>query len=260
MRVVKTLLRFIRHEEYYMIARTLLYALTLVAAFAASAAEEIKLDTNVQKFSYGLGLQIGNRLAQQGVRRLDGAALGAAINDMIAGRQPRLGLPALKASRIAYVAEMKAARKALAKTNLKAEQDFLKGNRGKEGVIELPSGVQYRVLEAGKGDAPGKDDLFTVNYRGRLPDGTEFDSSYKHGKPVELNVAKVIPGWREILPLMKAGSKWRVWIPSRLAYAERGAGARIGPNQLLEFDVDLLSFKAAAKSAAPKTTGTTTTQ
>jgi FKBP-type peptidyl-prolyl cis-trans isomerase FklB len=130
-----------------------------------------------------------------------------------------------------------------AKKNKAAGEAFLKANKEKEGVIELPSGLQYKVIQQGKGKIPTADDTVVVNYRGTLTDGTEFDSSYKRNEPVTFKVDKVIPGWQEVLKLMPVGSKWEVVIPSKLAYGEQGAGRFIGPNETLIFDVELLKIK-----------------
>jgi len=123
------------------------------------------------------------------------------------------------------------------------QQAFLETNKKKPGVITLPSGLQYKVITAGKGAKPSANDVVTVNYAGKLIDGTEFDSSYKRGQPATFPVGGVIPGWVEALQLMKAGSTWELYIPSSLAYGEQGAPPVIGPNQTLIFKVELLDVK-----------------
>jgi FKBP-type peptidyl-prolyl cis-trans isomerase len=130
---------------------------------------------------------------------------------------------------------------AVAEKNKKDGEDFLAANKKKEGVIALPSGLQYRVLKEGKGKSPKATDSVTVHYRGTLIDGTEFDSSYKRGQPATFPLSRVIRGWIEALQLMKEGTKWELFIPSNLAYGERGAGAIIGSNALLIFEVELLA-------------------
>lgn len=120
---------------------------------------------------------------------------------------------------------------------------FLAENAKKEGVKTLPSGLQYKVIKEGDGKQPGKTDTVSVHYKGTLIDGREFDSSYKRGQPAEFGVTQVIKGWVEALQLMKEGSKWQLFIPSSLAYGERGAGALIGPGETLVFEVELLKVK-----------------
>lgn len=120
---------------------------------------------------------------------------------------------------------------------------FLAENAKKEGVKTLPSGLQYKVIKDGAGKQPGKADTVSVHYKGTLIDGTEFDSSYKRGEPAEFGVTQVIKGWTEALQLMKEGAKWQIFLPSSLAYGERGAGALIGPGETLVFEVELLKVK-----------------
>lgn len=122
-------------------------------------------------------------------------------------------------------------------------EEFLKENAAKEGVKTLPSGLQYKVLKEGDGKSPKATDTVVVHYKGTLINGKEFDSSYKRGEPAEFPVNRVIKGWTEALQLMKEGSKWMLYIPSNLAYGERGAGADIGPNETLIFEVELLKVK-----------------
>ncbi len=127
--------------------------------------------------------------------------------------------------------------------NEEVGKTFLAENRKKEGVIELENGLQYKILTTGSGKKPAETDTVSVNYRGTLIDGTEFDSSYKRGSPAEFPVNRVIPGWTQILQLMGEGAKWQVYIPSNLAYGPKGAGADIGPNATLIFDIELLEVK-----------------
>jgi FKBP-type peptidyl-prolyl cis-trans isomerase FklB len=128
-------------------------------------------------------------------------------------------------------------------TNKKQGDAFLAANKGKEGVVTLPSGLQYKILSAGTGPKPATSDSVVCNYRGTLIDGTEFDSSYKRGQPATFPVGGVIKGWTEALQLMPVGSKWQLFVPSELAYGERGTGADIGPNAVLIFEVELLSIQ-----------------
>jgi FKBP-type peptidyl-prolyl cis-trans isomerase FklB len=126
-------------------------------------------------------------------------------------------------------------------------ETFLAANKNKEGVITLPSGLQYKILQAGTGPKPAATDSVVCNYRGTLINGTEFDSSYKRGQPATFPVNGVIKGWTEALQLMPVGSKWQLFVPAQLAYGDRGAGADIGPNATLIFEVELLSIQAKSQ-------------
>ncbi len=132
----------------------------------------------------------------------------------------------------------------VAEVNKKQGLAFLDANKTKDGVVTLPSGLQYKVLQEGTGPKPAPTDTVVCNYRGTLLDGTEFDSSYKRGQPATFPVTGVIKGWTEALQFMPVGSKWQLFIPSELAYGERGAGGQIGPNATLIFEVELLSIQA----------------
>ena len=129
---------------------------------------------------------------------------------------------------------------------MKKGEEFLAENETKEGVVALPSGLQYKVLQGGTGPKPTATDSVVCNYRGTLLDDTEFDSSYKRGQPATFPVTGVIKGWTEALQLMPVGSKWQLFVPSELAYGERGAGGQIGPNATLIFEVELLSIQNKA--------------
>jgi len=131
----------------------------------------------------------------------------------------------------------------LKEKNLMDGKAFLEQNQKKPDVITLPTGLQFKVIQEGAGDPPGPIDMVTVHYRGTLIDGTEFDSSYKRGEPSTFAINAIIPGWSEALQLMKPGAKWTLYIPPELAYGERGVGRTIGPNSVLIFDVELISFK-----------------
>ena len=142
----------------------------------------------------------------------------------------------MKAAQEGYQASRAAATGQQAAANLVAGRAFLASNAENEGVVQTPDGLQYRILRTGSGAKPAADDRVVVHYRGRLIDGTEFDSSYRRGEPIEFMVGAVIPGWQAALQAMPAGSHWEVWIPAALAYGERGAGGIIGPNQALHFE------------------------
>jgi FKBP-type peptidyl-prolyl cis-trans isomerase FklB len=136
-------------------------------------------------------------------------------------------------------------------TNKKEGEAFLATNKAKDGVVALPSGLQYKILTEGTGPKPSATDSVVCNYRGTLLDGKEFDSSYKHGQPATFPVNGVIKGWTEALQLMPAGSKWQLFVPAQLAYGDRGAGPDIGPNATLVFEVELLSIQPHAQPPTP---------
>ncbi len=216
--------------------------LALISA-AALADESNKLESNVQKFSYAIGLQLGDNLKNEGILDLDEDALAQGIRDYLDGNDLKLTPEEIRQAVVAYQQEMLEKNLALAEKNREAGQAFLEKNGERDGVVVLDSGVQYEVVEKGAGDNPTETDVVMVHYRGYLLDGSEFDSSFSRGEPTELEIAQVIPGWQQTLQLMKVGSKWKVWIPSDLAYGLRGAGSRIGPNEMLHFDIELISIK-----------------
>ncbi|HEB95714.1 MAG TPA: FKBP-type peptidyl-prolyl cis-trans isomerase [Sedimenticola thiotaurini] len=218
------------------IRRALPLAALAVLPLAVQAAE---LDTQEKKFSYTLGYQFGQQMKQDGIK-VDAAAFAAGIDDVLSGNDLQLSLDEMRAA-------LKAGREALQKEQQQKEQAALAAgkayrekNAGKEGVVTLPSGLQYKVLREGKGTPPAADAKVTVNYRGTLIDGTEFDSSYKRGKPTTFSLDRVIPGFREAITRMKPGAKWQVVMPPELAYGSKGAGTAIGPNETLLFEIELL--------------------
>lgn len=206
--------------------------------FAAGAA----LDTDKKKFSYAVGFQIGQSLVRQGVD-LDSEAFQLAIRDAAEGVQPRLNPQDMQAALQAGEAGVAAKLKERASANLKAGKAFMEKNKKAEGVIELANGIQYKELRKGAGAMPKATDTVTVHYTGTLIDGREFDSSKRHGEAATLNLGEVIKGWQETIPLMHVGSRWQVVIPPELAYGPKGAGAVIGPNETLIFEIELLDIK-----------------
>jgi FKBP-type peptidyl-prolyl cis-trans isomerase FklB len=211
------------------------------------AADSGELKEPKQKFSYGLGMSLGNNLKRSGIAadQVDTDLIVRAIKDAM-GTGPTL-LNETEA-RTAIMDFQREARTQLGEKNKKAGAAFLAENKSKEGVkvhpVTLPTGtaeLQYKVLTPGDGSSPKTNDMVTVNYRGTLTDGTEFDSSYKRGQPATFPVNGVIRGWTEALQLMKPGAKWQLFIPPELAYGERGSGATIGPNAALIFEVELMS-------------------
>lgn len=216
----------------------LFFALSLPVASLAQDASEIT--SNKQKASYGIGLQIGQQIHQQ-VGELDEEGVLLGIKDVLSGAGPRLSMTDLREAMMAYQRELTQERTALGEQNQKAADEFLADNRNQADVVELESGLQYKILEPGEGDSPAAGSSVTVHYRGRILSGDEFDSSYRRGEPASLALNEVISGWQEALVLMQPGAKWEIYIPPTLGYGENGAGANIGPNELLIFEIELIS-------------------
>ncbi|MDZ7289160.1 MAG: FKBP-type peptidyl-prolyl cis-trans isomerase [candidate division KSB1 bacterium] len=205
------------------------------------------LENQKQKVSYSIGLDIGSNL-KEGEIEIDMDALAQGIKDAMSGSTPLLTEEQVRETMHQFQQEMMTKRqesaRQLAEKNKKEGEAFLAENAKKEGVITLPSGMQYKIIKQGTGRKPALTDEVTTHYRGTLIDGTEFDSSYKRGEPVSFPVNGVIAGWTEALQLMPVGSKWELFIPSKLAYGERGAGRGvIGPNATLIFEIELLAIK-----------------
>jgi FKBP-type peptidyl-prolyl cis-trans isomerase FklB len=202
----------------------------------------LDLDTDKKRFSYIIGMQIGQQLRNDNIE-LDEAAFMAAIRDVAAGNKPQLSQQELQATMQRIQQQRQAESQKIAEKNTLEGQKFLEENKKKAGVKVLPSGLQYKVIKSGSGTSPKATDTVEVNYRGTLIDGTEFDSSYSRGQPATFPVNGVIKGWQEALQAMKEGGKWQIYVPAELAYGSRGAGAKIGPNATLIFDVELLKIK-----------------
>lgn len=197
------------------------------------------LQTDLQKASYALGINIGTNIKQQPIQ-LDLPSLFKGIKDAEAGNKPVLTEDEMNAS-LKVVRDEATAK--VSEANMKEGAEFLAANKAKDGVVTTASGLQYKIITAGTGAKPSNADTVVCNYKGTFINGTEFDSSYKRGKPAEFPVGGVIRGWTEALQLMPVGSKWELYVPSELAYGSRGAGGAIGPNQTLIFEVELLSIK-----------------
>jgi len=219
----------------------LLTASLLAGIPAVQAQETNELGSVTQRFSYVVGLQLGQRLRSQGLGELDADAVASGIADVMAAREPKLSMEEMQQAATDYQAEVNATLERQAIANKSAEAEYLAANRQKEGVTELDTGLQYRVVAPGSGKQATKDSNVTVHYRGTLLNGKEFDSSYQRGEPAQLEIAQVIEGWQQVLPLMKEGDKWEVAIPAALAYGENGAGGAIGPNEMLLFEIELVS-------------------
>jgi FKBP-type peptidyl-prolyl cis-trans isomerase FklB len=222
-------------------------ASTPAAKSTTGTATAPELKTDKEKGSYAVGLNIGASLKQQPVD-LDLPSVLRGIRDAHDGNKPLLSDQEVEAE--LKILQTQATQKRDAElqkageANMKEGQAFLAANKAKDGVVTLPSGLQYKILTTGTGDKPTASDTVVCNYRGTLVNGTEFDSSYKRGKPAEFPVGGVIKGWTEALQLMPVGSKWQLVVPSELAYGSRGAGGgAIGPNETLVFEVELISIK-----------------
>jgi FKBP-type peptidyl-prolyl cis-trans isomerase FklB len=218
------------------------------------------LKTKKDKFSYALGMNVGANLGtslrKQSVE-FDPNLVAQGLRTSLANGKTLMtqeeAQALLKEVQTDMMKKQQEKMQAAGEANKKEGEAFLAANKGKEGVVTLPSGLQYKILKAGNGPKPAATDSVVCNYRGTLINGTEFDSSYKRGQPATFPVNGVIKGWTEALQLMPVGSKWQLFIPSSLAYAERGAGADIGPDATLIFEVELMSIQPKNDSAKPTT-------
>ena len=193
----------------------------------------------MDKISYALGLSIGNNFQNSVINNLQGEEFVKGLKDVLGGAEPEISYDEAKLVINDYFMNLQKERLEL---NKKAGEEFLNINKGKAGVVTLPSGLQYQVLKQGEGAKPAASDKVKCHYHGTLINGTVFDSSVQRGEPAVFGVSQVIPGWVEALQLMPVGSKWRLFIPSDLAYGEHGAGDAIEPNSALVFDVELLDI------------------
>lgn len=197
--------------------------------------------TNLKdKISYIIGRDMAANLQKQGIE-VEAEAFVQGMKEAMAGKPSVLSQTEVQQAMMALQQEVSQRQQSKSSGNKQAGEDFLAQNKNKEGVKTLPSGLQYQILEPGKGKSPSKTDNVTTHYHGTLIDGTVFDSSYERGQPATFPVNGVIAGWTEALQLMQEGAKWRLFIPSNLAYGSRGAGSDIGPDSTLIFDVELIS-------------------
>lgn len=227
----------------------------ILLAGTVYAANSIVLKNKKDKESYAIGLDIGKNFKSQSID-IDPDVLVKGIKDVLSGNKPLMTDEEVQAVMTDFRKEMMdkqtARTKEAGEKNKKEGEAFLAENKKKDGVVTLPSGLQYKIIKEGSGAKPKATDTVTVNYRGTLIDGTEFDSSYKRGQPASFKVTGVIQGWTEALQLMKTGSKWQLFVPPSLAYGERGAGRDITPNATLIFDVELISVQENAKASENK--------
>lgn len=224
----------------------------LVLGVAATAAVAQNLDTDSGKLGYAIGYQFGDETQQWDVD-IDVEAIIAAIRDARAGREPKLPIAEMQQVLAAFNEKMRQQRmeqfQRLAEENKARADAFLAENSGKTGIVTLPSGVQYRVIEEGTGARPSLTDTVTVHYRGSKIDNREFDSSFARGVPAVFQVDSVLAGWQEVLPLMREGSTWQVFLPPEMAFGVRGDPPLIGPNEALKFDLQLVRIGAPEQTS-----------
>ena len=227
-------------------------AIVLLPSVAAAAQDAPELKTDKDKFSYALGMNFGENLRKQGLE-LDTAVFAKAFAESFNGGKTAMTDQEMQTLLQAAGQEIRKKQAALQAGKGAAAQKegeaFLAANRTKEGVVTLPSGLQYKILKAGTGEKATLEDTVVCSYKGTLIDGTEFDASEKHGGPVTFPVKGVIAGWTEALQLMPVGSKWQLFVPSNLAYGPQGPGD-IGPNATLIFEVELMSIQKPASTGA----------
>lgn len=231
----------------------LLVAVSFTPWLAASSPAQAPSSAK-EKLSYAMGMQIGSSIKREGID-VDGAFLSAAVRDAVAGGKTQMTNEEMISTLTAFSKEMQAKQQVKQQALMAKQQEsagpnkaegekFLAANKTKPDVKTTATGLQYKVLKEGTGPVPKATDTVTVNYRGTLINGTEFDSSYKRNEPATFPVNGVIPGWTEALQLMKVGAKYQLFIPSALAYAERGTpDGSIAPNSTLIFEVELLGVK-----------------
>ena len=220
--------------------------LSIILSACQSTQHKTELKTLQDSVSYSIGMDIGRNLKGQMID-VNPDALAQALKDMTGDGKPMLTDVQARSVMMAFQTQMMATHaermKAASEKNKKDGEAFLAENKKKDGVVTLPSGLQYKVLTMGNGRKPTANDKVTLNYRGTLIDGTEFDNSYKRGEPAVFPVSGIIKGLSEALQLMPVGSKWQIVVPSDIAYGEQGAGGQITPNAVLVFEIELLGIK-----------------
>lgn len=214
-------------------------AIFTLASFSAFAATDVK--TEEQKLSYAMGTYFAMSITQQNVK-LDVPVFIQAVEDVLNKNEPKISTQEMQDILTKYKETVAKQQSDAIAMNQKTGDAFLEANKKKEGVTVSPTGLQYKILKQGKGNKPAADSNVTVHYKGTLVDGTVFDSSYDRGQPATLSLTQVIKGWQEALPMMETGSKWQIYVPSKLAYGDRAASEVIGPASTLLFDIELISI------------------
>jgi len=209
------------------------------SAAPKTAAQPVVLKTTQDSLSYAIGLSVANFYKQQNITNINTALVTRAIKDVNSNSKLALDEQQAQTCMMSYMQKAKAEKSA---GNKKIGEAFLAANKNKPGIVTLPSGLQYQILKAGTGPKPSATDTVKCHYHGTLIDGRVFDSSVDRGEPIELTVNRVIPGWTEALQLMPVGSKWKLFIPSNLAYGDQQAGPLIAPGSTLIFEVELLDI------------------
>ncbi len=222
--------------------------LTAIAAVAlAMPAMAQNLESEQGQLGYAIGYEFGAELNGYDID-IDLEAVFQAVRDAYGGQEPRLEVAEMREQMMALQERIRRERmeafEALAEENQTRAEEFLSDNRARSGMVALPSGVQYRIIDEGIGSRPGLEDIVTVHYRGSKIDGREFDSSFRRGVPAVFQVNSVIEGWQEVLPLMREGAEWQIFLPPELAFGVRGDPPIIGPNEALKFDLRLVQIGA----------------
>ena len=219
-------------------------ALTILFMLVSSTVLAQDVTTEKGKLSYAVGWDIGADIARRSTE-FDVESLITAIRDVVGEKDPQVTPEEMRAMLTALQEKVRAEQveqfRVLSEENQKASEEFLAANKSKTGIVALPSGVQYRIIEEGEGARPGLESKVSVHYRGSKLDGREFDSSFARGTPEEFTVDAVLRGWQEVLPLMKVGSTWQIFVPPELAFGARG-NPPVGPNEALMFDLKLVEI------------------
>jgi FKBP-type peptidyl-prolyl cis-trans isomerase FklB len=231
------ILKYICHSLKKSEMKKIILSLILIMGITSINAQN--LNTKMEKVSYSLGVNVAKSVKNQGLTSIDSKAIAQAFTDVFEGNELKISEQESNLILQDYFGKLA---KEAQSANVEAGEKFLAENAKRDGVTTTATGLQYEVLAEGSGDSPKETDQVTVHYHGTLIDGTVFDSSVERGQPATFPVNGVIPGWVEALQLMKPGAKYKLFIPSNLAYGERGAGGSIGPNATLIFEVELISI------------------
>ena len=231
------ILKYICHSLKISEMKKIILSLILIMGITSINAQN--LNTEMEKVSYSLGVNVAKSVKNQGLTSIDSEAIAQAFTDVFEGNELKISEQESNLVLQDYFGKLA---KEAQSANVEAGQKFLAENAKRNSVTTTATGLQYEVLTEGSGDSPKETDQVTVHYHGTLIDGTVFDSSVERGQPATFPVNGVIPGWVEALQLMKPGAKYKLFIPSNLAYGERGAGGSIGPNATLIFEVELISI------------------